>query len=326
GPLPPTARRLPLPAQGLGCMRMTGEPDSTGDLSGREVIHRALDLGVTMLDTAELYGNGRNEELVGRALRGRPGRSRRGEALLCTKVGALIGPNDSLVLRGDPDHIRAACRNSLSRLDTDVIDLWYLHRRDPKVPIEESVGAMAEEVAAGRVRAIGLSAVTAAELRAAHGVHPITALQSSWSLTDRTIEDPTGTEGDGTHSVTTVCAELGVAVVPYAPQGAGLLAGAAPGARPDGRGPSGDSEELRALRGVVDDVARRHGVLPGQIALAWSASRADELGVPVVPIPGTTRLAHLEENAAARDIVLSPDDLAALDTASAALWRRDRSG
>jgi aryl-alcohol dehydrogenase-like predicted oxidoreductase len=294
---------LAVPLQGLGCMRMT-DPPAPGSDTADAVIGRALDLGVTFLDTAELYGNGRNEEVVGRALR-----HRRDEVELATKVGARWAAGGDVVLRGDPGYVRAACEASLRRLGTDVIDLYYLHRRDPAVPIEETVGAMAELVAAGTVRFLGLSEVTAGELRAAHGVHPIAALQSEWSLASRRVEE-----------IVPVCAELGVGVVPYCPQGAGLLT-AAPAIAASRLAES--APPLTGRPAVVHEIAARRGVTPGQVALAWVQQRADAWGVPVVPIPGTTRLRHLEENAAAADVRLGAGELDRLDRASAPEQRTD---
>lgn len=266
---------LTVPVQGLGCMRMR-----PGDAESGAVIGRALDLGVTFLDTADMYGSGANEELVGQAIRGR-----RDEVVLATKFGVIWGSDGSWTVRGDAAYVRPACEASLRRLGTDVIDLYYLHTPDHSVPIEESVGAMAELVAAGKARHLGLSNVTAEELRAAHAVHPITALQPAWSLSSREVEE-----------AVPVCAELGVAVVPYSPQGAGLFVGdPAPGHE------------------AVWEVAGRRGVTSGQVALAWVQQRAQVWGLPVVPIPGTTRLRHLEENVAALDIVLTADELAELD-------------
>jgi aryl-alcohol dehydrogenase-like predicted oxidoreductase len=286
---------LTVPLQGLGCMRMADPPEPGTD-TAETVIGRALDLGVTFLDTAELYGNGRNEEIVGRALR-----HRRDEAVLATKVGARWVSDGEVALRGDAPYVRAACDASLRRLGTDVIDLYYLHRRDPAVPIEETVGVMAELVAAGKVRFLGLSEVTADELRAAHGVHPIAALQSRWSLASRRVEP-----------IVAVCAQLGVGFVPYGPLGAGLFtADLADSARI-----TEDAPQLAGLPGAVHDIVARRGVTPGQVALAWLQQRADVWGVPVVPIPGTTRLRHLEENVAALDVRLDADELDQLDCAS----------
>jgi aryl-alcohol dehydrogenase-like predicted oxidoreductase len=284
---------LTVPLQGLGCMRMSDPPEPGRDTAD-DVIGRALDLGVTFLDTAELYGNGRNEEIVGRALR-----HRRTEAVLATKVGARWNPDGGVRLRGDAAYVRTACEASLRRLGTDVIDLYYLHRRDPAVPIEESVGAMAELVAAGKVRHLGLSEVTADELRAAHAVHPIAALQSEWSLAIRRVEE-----------VVPVCAELGVGLVPFCPQGAGLFNADLDTATAR---ITKDAPEYAALPAVVEDIARRRGVTTGQVALAWVQQRADVWKVPVSSIPGTTRLRHLEENVAALDVRLDEEELARLD-------------
>jgi aryl-alcohol dehydrogenase-like predicted oxidoreductase len=274
---------LTVPVQGLGCMRMV--PSRERDAPS--VLNRALDLGVTFLDTADLYSDGRNEELVGRTVR-----SRREEVVLGTKFGALRHPDGAMYFRGDPGYTRAACEASLRRLGIDVIDLYYLHHRDPAVPIGDTVGAMAELVAAGKVRHLGLCEVTGDELRAAHAVHPIAALQSEWSLWSRRVE-----------AVVAVCVELGVGVVPYCPQGAGLLTGSAD------VGPPPAVPLLDLLR----QVAQRHGAKPGQIALAWVQQRAEVWGIPVIPIPGTVRLAHLEENAAAAGLTLSAEELAELE-------------
>ena len=282
-----------VPVQGFGCMRLVDPPPEGGD-DPVEVIHRALDLGATFLDTADLYGSGRNEELVGRALR-----HRREEAVLATKFGAIWRPDGTVLYRGDAAYVREACEASLRRLGTDVIDLYYLHSRDPAVPIEETVGAMAELVAAGKARHLGLSEVTAAELRAAHAVHPIAALQSEWSVAVRDVE-----------AVLPACVELGVGLVPYCPQGAGLFTAdiAAADARIAETAP-----QRAGLPAVVHDVARRHGVTPGQVALAWAQQRADVWGVAVSPIPGTSRVRHLEENVAAVGVTLDDEELARLD-------------
>lgn len=280
-------------------MRMVPGTNGDGHTPG-DVIGRALDLGVTFLDTAAMYGNGENERLVGEAIR-----HRRDEVVLCTKLGFHPWEGDTLRHRGAPSEVRPQCDASLQRLGVDVIDLWYLHRRDPDVPIEETVGAMATEVIAGKVRHLGLSEVTVEELRAAHATHPITALQSAWSVAERQLE-----------AVLATCAELGVMVVPYGPLGAGLLIGdhAVPD-RPDRDGPvtaaPGHLEQL-------DAVARRHGATSGQVALAWLQEQAAVWQVAVVPIPGTTRRAHLEENVAALRLRLTADDLALLDSSGGA--------
>ncbi|HWM36925.1 MAG TPA: aldo/keto reductase [Streptomyces sp.] len=286
---PMGATGMTVPVQGFGCMRLLGSRTPDGERAAHAVIHRALDLGATFLDTADLYGDGRNEELVGRALR-----HRRNEAVLCTKFGAVRAPDNSLSCRGDAPYVRAACDASLRRLGTDVIDLYYMHDRDGTVPIEETVGAMSELVAAGKVRHLGLSNVSGDELRDAHEVHPIAAVQNEWSVFNR------GTEG-----MVPVCAELGVGMVPFCPQSGGRAGTAAP--------------QFAPLSGQLEELARRRGAKPGQIALAWVQQRADVWGIPVTPIPGTTKLEHLEENAAAVDIVLDADELDRLDSFSAAV-------
>jgi aryl-alcohol dehydrogenase-like predicted oxidoreductase len=250
------------------------------DLGGEKVIQRALDLGVTFLDTADMYGSGTNEELVGRAVR-----HRRDDVVLATKFGVIWGEGGSWSIRGDAGYVREACEASLRRLGVEHIDLYYLHIPDPSVPVEESVGAMADLVTAGLVGQLGLSNVSADELRAGHSVHPIAAVQPEWSLVSREVET----------ALIPACVELGVSVVPYSPQGKGTLAG----------DPVPEHE-------VVWEVARRRGVRPGQIALAWAQQRAQVWGVPVIPIPGTTRIAHVEENVAALDLVLDADELALL--------------
>ncbi|MEU8258903.1 aldo/keto reductase [Micromonospora inaquosa] len=287
---------LTVPIQGVGCMRLGASRGPDDDRAAVTLIHRALDLGATLLDTADLYGGGRNEVLVGRALG-----QRRAEAILCTKFGVVPTPHGELGARGDAAYVRAACDASLTRLGTDVIDLFYLHDRDHSVPIEETVGAMAGLVDAGKVRHLGLSNVDSADIRAAHAVHPIAALQSQWSLVGREIE-----------KVLPVCRELGIGVVPYCPQGAGgLNLEPYPRSRPPHIG-----EVSPSLEGVVRDIAGRHGVRPGQVALAWVQQQADVWGVAVVPIPGTTRVAHLQENVAATELVLDGADLDRLDRAS----------
>lgn len=258
--------------------------DLADEAEATAVIHRALDLGVTFLDTADMYGRGDSERLVGRALRGR-----RDRALLCTKFGIVRGEGDSWTIRGDPAYVQRSCEASLTRLSTDVIDLYYVHRRDPKVPTEETVGAMADLVRAGKVRHLGLSEVTGDELRAAQAVHPITAVQSQWSLRARRIED-----------MLPVCAELGVGVVAYSPQ-RGLFH------------PSQIDPAHTTLAVPLADTARKHRATPAQIALAWVHQRTDVWGITVTPIPGTTRVPHLEENIAAAEITLDTEDLERLD-------------
>ncbi|GAA0902894.1 aldo/keto reductase [Streptomyces thermoalcalitolerans] len=289
---------LVVPVQGLGCMRMTEPAMATEPSRAAAVINHALDLGVTLIDTSDMYGRGRNEELVGRAI----GR-RRDEVVLCTRFGVVFGPGDSWWVRGDAPFVRASCEASLKRLGTDVIDLYYLARPPANVPLEETVGAMAELVAEGKVRHIGLSEVSGEELRRAHAVHPVSAVQSEWSLGARRVE-----------RMVPVCAELGVGVVPFSPNGRGLLCAADDRSAQFSRTFPGREE----LPGVLRDIAGEHGVRPGQIALAWVHHRARVWGIPVTPIPGTQRLRHLEENVAAASIVLGDGELARLDAASPA--------
>ncbi len=285
--------------QGLGCMGMSMYYGPRDDIHSKEVIHRALELGVTFFDTADVYGSGHNEELVGRALG-----QRRSEVVLATKCG--YQPDFSI--HGDPDYIRGACDASLSRLGTDYIDLYYLHRVDSTVPIEESVGAMAELVAAGKVRHLGLSEASSASLHRAAKVHPITALQSEWSLWTRDIED----------DVLATARDLGIGLVPYSPLGRGFLTGTVTSVESlsddDTRKThprfTGDAFETNSrLLEHLDRIAEAHGATTSQIALAWVLSR----GTDVVPIPGTKRIAYLESNVAAGEIDLSASDLQTLD-------------
>lgn len=289
-------------AQGLGCMGMSF---AYGPADGDEAvatIHRALELGVTFLDTADVYGFGRNEELVGGAIAGR-----RDEVVLATKCG-IVPRGGARDVDGSPDYIRSACDASLGRLGVDRIDLYYLHRPDTQVPIEESVGAMAELVAAGKVGHLGLSEASAATIRRAAVVHPIAALQSEWSLFSRDIE----------REVVGACRELGIGLVPFSPLGRGLLTGAVTTlddlADDDFRrtNPRFQGENLAAnlaLVEVVRAIAAAKGATPGQVALAWVHAQGDD----VVPIPGTKRRRYLEENVAALAVTLDADDLARLD-------------
>jgi aryl-alcohol dehydrogenase-like predicted oxidoreductase len=289
----------------MGMSEFYGAPDED---SGLETIHRALDLGVTFLDTADMYGPFTNEKLVGRAIAGR-----RDEVQLATKFGNVRGPNgERLGIDGSPEYVRKACDASLDRLGVDHIDLYYQHRVDPKVPIEETVGAMAELVEAGKVRHLGLSEASPATIRRAHAVHPITALQTEYSLFTRDLED----------EILPTIRELGIGLVPYSPLGRGILTGRLTAeslaqekdARNSRYFPRFEGEALEANLRLVDEVkaiAERKGVTPGQIALAWVLAQGDD----IVPIPGTKRVKYLEENAAARDIELSRDDLEALERA-----------
>jgi len=290
---------LTVSEQGLGCMGMSMYYGPRDDIHSKEVIHRALELGVTLFDTADVYGSGHNEELVGRTLG-----SERTKIVLATKCG--FQPDFSV--HGDPNYIHAACDASLKRLNTDYIDLYYLHRVDPTVPIEESVGALAELVTSGKIRHIGLSEASALSLRRASAVHPITALQSEWSLWTRDLEA----------EVLNTARELGIGIVPYSPLGRGFLTGAVTSveslADDDTRKKHprfiGDAFEANTqLLDHVHAIAAAHNASTSQIALAWVLSRGND----VVPIPGTKRIVYLESNVAAGDITLSDADLVTLD-------------
>ncbi len=294
-------------AEGLGCMGMSefyGPPD---EAAGIEVIHRALELGVTMLDTADAYGPHTNERLVGRAIAGR-----RDEVVIATKFANVRSESgERLGIRGDAEYVRSACDASLERLGIETIDLYYQHRVDPSVPIEETVGAMAELVQAGKVRYLGLSEASAETIRRAHAVHPITALQSEYSLWSREVEA----------EILPTVRELGIGFVAYSPLGRGFLTGAVRSQAdlPEGdfrRGgaPRFEDENLArnlALVEHVERIAAAKGATPGQVALAWVLSRGED----VVPIPGTKRVRYLEENVAALDVELTADELAELDAA-----------
>lgn len=301
---------LTVSALGLGCMGMSEFYGTADEGEAVATIHRALDLGVTFLDTADMYGPFTNELLVGGAIAGR-----RDEVQLATKFGNERNPDGSWVgINGSPDYVRRACDASLERLGVDHIDLYYQHRVDKTVPIEETVGAMAELVEAGKVGHLGLSEASAETIRRAHAVHPITALQSEYSLFTRDLED----------TVLPVLRELGIGLVPYSPLGRGMLTGAvdrssleADDSRSAGRFPrfSGDNLDANLLLVArVREIADARGCTPGQLALAWVLAQADdELGV--APIPGTKRVRFLEENLGAADVELSPDDLTALTDA-----------
>jgi aryl-alcohol dehydrogenase-like predicted oxidoreductase len=303
---------------GLGCMGMTFAYDQQtprDDDTSVAVIHQALDLGMTLIDTADVYGPFTNEELVGRALAG----GHRDRAVLATKVGNVVtdptgGPDNSplLVRNGRPEHIRRSIDDSLRRLGTDCVDLYQLHRVDPQVPVEESWGAMAEVVAAGKARQLGLSEVTVEEVRRAQAVHEVATVQSELSLWTR----------DVLAEVLPYCAEQGIAFLPYSPLGRGFLTGrfASFEELPQDdfrrRLPRFQQEALRAnlaIVGRVRAVADRLGAGPAQVALAWVLAQ----GPQVVPIPGTKTPKYLVDNAGGADLVLSPADLAELDAAPA---------
>jgi len=307
---------------GLGCMGMSAFYGTTDEGEALATIDRALELGCNFLDTAEMYGPFTNEQLVGKAIAGR-----RDDVVVATKFGIRVEPtaDDPMrrVLDGSPANARRAIEGSLTRLGTDHVDLYYLHRVDPGTPIEETVGAMAELVQEGKVRHIGLSETSADTLRRAHAVHPITALQTEFSLWTRDVEA----------EILPTCHELGVGFVPYSPLGRGFLSGrfkSPDDLDPDDfrrHGPRFQGEALRhnlQLVGKLEELAREKGCTPGQLALAWVLAHGDD----VVPIPGTKRRSYLEENLAAADVELTPADLARIDAEvpAAAGDRYDRTG
>ncbi|MBF6077983.1 aldo/keto reductase [Nocardia beijingensis] len=297
---------LAVSAQGLGCMGMSHAYGAADDEQSIATLHHALDLGVTLLDTADFYGAGHNEELIGRAIAGR-----RDDVVLATKFGFANRLGEPTRIRGDAAYVRQACEASLRRLGVDHIDLYYLHRVDPQVPIEETVGAMAELVREGKVRHLGLSEAGADTIRRAHAVHPIAALQSEWSLWTRDLEA----------EIVPVCRELGIGVVPFSPLGRGFLTGRYSSVdaladndvrRSQPRFADGNLERNLAIVAKLNELAAEKGVTAGQLALAWVQHRGED----VVPIPGTRRQRYLEENLAALTIELSADDLAAIEAAA----------
>jgi aryl-alcohol dehydrogenase-like predicted oxidoreductase len=296
---------LELSQQGLGCMGMSAWYGPTDAEESIATIHRALDLGVTFLDTADVYGQGDNEELVGRAIAGR-----RDEVVLATKFGNRWFDDGSRTIDGTPEYVNDAIDASLRRLNVDHVDLYYQHRVDANTPIEETVGAMAELVRAGKVKHIGLSEAGPETIRRANVVHPITALQSEWSLWSR---DPEG-------EVLSTVRELGIGFVAYSPLGRGFLAGrfASPDELSDDdfrrnhpRMRDENFEQNRRLAQRVRELAADKGCTAAQLALAWVLSRGED----VVPIPGTKRRTYLEQNAAASDVELTEDELRELDEA-----------
>ncbi|WP_058043711.1 aldo/keto reductase [Streptomyces roseifaciens] len=299
---------LAVSAQGLGCMGMSHGYGAADDAQSIATLHHALDLGVTFWDTSDFYGAGHNEELIGRAVAGR-----RDEVVLATKFGFANRLGEPTLVRGDAAYVRQACEASLRRLGVDHIDLYYQHRVDPQVPIEETVGAMAELVQAGKVRHLGLSEAGAQTIRRAHAVHPITALQSEWSLWTRDLEA----------EIAPVCRELGIGLVPFSPLGRGFLTGRYSSVeglaetdlrRSQPRFADGNLERNMAIVAKLNELAAGKGVTAGQLALAWVQHRGED----VVPIPGTRRQRYLEENCAAVAVELSPEDLAAIEAAAPA--------
>ncbi|MGH2861598.1 MAG: aldo/keto reductase [Solirubrobacteraceae bacterium] len=293
-------------AIGLGCMPMSGTYGSVSDTDGIAAIHRALDVGINLLDTADVYGEGHNEELVGRAIR-----DRRDQVVLATKFGILRPTVDgSGGFDGRPEYVRAACERSLGRLGVDHIDLYQQHRVDPGTPIEETIGALKDLIDEGKIRFIGLSEALAPDLRRAAAVHPITSLQSEYSLLERSVEG----------EILDTCEELGIGFLPFSPLLRGLLAGSltATTELEPGDFRSGDrfprvGPQHRAVNAglaqVVAEVAAVRNASPGQVALAWLLTRRPW----VVPIPGTKRTAYVEDNAAATNVTLTTEDLERLD-------------
>ncbi len=305
---------LTVSSLGLGCMGFSQAYGPADDDESVATIRAALDLGVTMLDTAMSYGRGHNEELVGRAIAGR-----RAQVILATKFGIVRGQDGSVRVDGRPENVRGYCEASLARIGVEHIDLYYQHRIDPDVPIEETVGAMAELVDEGKVGYLGLSEASVEELDRAVTVHPISALQCEWSLWWREVED----------DVVPAARRLGVGLVAYSPLGRGFLAGSVTttefGAddfrRNDPRFAGAELARNEAVVAEVGRLASARGVTPAQLTLAWLLAQGED----VVPIPGTRRRARLEENAAAADIELSPQDLDQLQAiAPRTAWAGDR--
>jgi aryl-alcohol dehydrogenase-like predicted oxidoreductase len=299
---------LEVGAQGLGCMGMSqayGVRDN--DEESIATLHRALELGVTLIDTANVYGNGANEELVGRAIA-----DRRDKVVLATKFG-IVFTEGAQSARGDAAYVKQSCEESLRRLGVDHIDLYYQHRVAQDVPVEETWGALAELVAEGKVRYLGISEASVESIRRAHAVHPVTALQSEWSLWTRGIED----------EVLPACRELGIGIVPFSPLGRGFLTGAVTSVedlpaddmrRALPRFTAGNLDRNLAIVEALRKLAAEKGVTAGQLALAWVQHK----GADVVPIPGTKRRTYLEENVAAATLELSTEDIARIEAAAPA--------
>ncbi|WP_409497014.1 aldo/keto reductase [Amycolatopsis sp. cmx-11-12] len=307
-----TTRRLgalEVGAQGLGCMGMSqayGVRDN--DAESIATIHRALELGVTLLDTSNVYADGENEEFVGKAIAGK-----RDQVVLATKFGIIWTEDGGMAARGDAAYVKKCCEDSLRRLNVDHIDLFYQHRVDPDTPVEETWGALSELVDEGKIRFAGISEASAETIRRAHAVHPVTALQSEWSLWTR------GIEGE----ILSTVRELGIGVVPFSPLGRGFLTGSVTSVkdlpaddmrRGLPRFAEGNFERNMAIVEALRALAAEKGVTAGQLALAWVQSRGDD----VVPIPGTKRRKYLEENAAAAELELSEVDIEAIEKAAPA--------